>query len=276
MLFDPKQNVNEVRSALPGSLSEMATAIQREHAAAEAAAKASVQHARNAGELLIAAKRQLGHGKFKLWIAAHCKFSYRTARDYMRVAERWDELSKVQRAALFSLRDFFRVLLEHDELFERLTPEGRHALESGLIDAAAARQLLRLEILDKIATQRPLGIHQTWADRAAKFILWRPSPAVDRSCRLPRTEAELRFEVASAICDVAALQDEYADLAPSDADAKAAEILARERITGSDGRDPEQYWAYLWREMQPDFERLEPDDVDAIIQAAEQYAGAAV
>jgi hypothetical protein len=42
-----------------------------------------------AGEKLRTAKRIIGHGRFKSWIAQHCpKISYSTARDYMRIAKR--------------------------------------------------------------------------------------------------------------------------------------------------------------------------------------------
>jgi len=38
-------------------------------------------------EMLLAQKAQMKHGEWKPWVAAHCEFTYDTARIYMRMAE---------------------------------------------------------------------------------------------------------------------------------------------------------------------------------------------
>ena len=61
--------------------------INREHALARSSADAAVAHAIRCGELLAQKKAEVGHGKFITWIEAHCEFSERTARVYMRASD---------------------------------------------------------------------------------------------------------------------------------------------------------------------------------------------
>ena len=63
---------------------------------------AGADHYRAAGTLLLEAKSRLKHGQFKPWIKGHLRLSYRTAADYMRLAD-----AKMQHAA--SLREANRI-----------------------------------------------------------------------------------------------------------------------------------------------------------------------
>jgi hypothetical protein len=47
----------------------------------------SVTHAMEVGDLLIEAKRRVGHGNFEAWLGTHCQLSFRTARRYMGMAK---------------------------------------------------------------------------------------------------------------------------------------------------------------------------------------------
>lgn len=77
---------------LSPSLDKLATRIRTEHAAVAAAFERGAMHARNAGELLRDAKRQIKHGEWMTWLTIHCEMSDRTATNYMRIAKRWPEI----------------------------------------------------------------------------------------------------------------------------------------------------------------------------------------
>jgi hypothetical protein len=97
------------------SLAQIASKINTEHHAVEQTARASLAHARAAGELLAAAKAQVGHGRWLGWLGEHCRVSARMAQRYMRVAERWTELiSKNDTVTHLTLRDGLRLLAEAD------------------------------------------------------------------------------------------------------------------------------------------------------------------
>jgi hypothetical protein len=87
-LFSPPAAI--VRPA--EDLATLAAEINREHEAAEGSIRQGLGHARRAGELLLRAKAQCGHGRWLRWLREHCHFSERTGRAYMQVARRWEDL----------------------------------------------------------------------------------------------------------------------------------------------------------------------------------------
>jgi hypothetical protein len=259
-----------VSEAMPATFAELAAKINTEHAAVEASARAGLAHAKAAGEMLAAAKRQIGHGRWLAWVKEHCRVSERTCRAYMQIADRWEELTaKRQHAADLSIRDGLRLLVEADasaDLAAQLTGEGRLAYTHGMIDEAAARQLLRLNVLNKVATKQcdvfPNG---SWADRAAKFVLWRPHFA--------RTEAEVAAAVDWSMMDLFAMRTDFADLSPEEAEQACAEAMRDpERQAGT--VSPTYFYAWLWREMAPDFSRLSAEEWDAVVAGAQRYIDA--
>lgn len=70
--------------------------INREHHAALASAHAALEHAINAGHLLIEAKKKSGFGNWKHWLQTHFEGSDRTARAYMQLANKWPEITADQ------------------------------------------------------------------------------------------------------------------------------------------------------------------------------------
>jgi hypothetical protein len=88
-------------------LEALAIKITEEHALAQGAMRASVAHAVRTGELLIEAKRRVGHGGFQIFVQRYCKLAPRTAQAYMRLARELPKLptAKAQRVADLSLRD---------------------------------------------------------------------------------------------------------------------------------------------------------------------------
>jgi hypothetical protein len=85
------------------SLPDLAARIQAEHKAVSAAFRDSVRHAIAAGELLIEAKGQLGHGRWLPWLRDYCTISERTAQLYMRVANNRAEIENQMRSGVADL-----------------------------------------------------------------------------------------------------------------------------------------------------------------------------
>lgn len=282
MFEDLNPKVAEVRPALPASLSQMALQINSEHDSTEANARASIRHARSAGELLRQVKAQVGHGNWLPWIQEHCHFSERTARAYMRIAERWVELSKRQHVADLSLREGLRLLSNVDEAKEcgsdEIPYDGRSLLECGQITAFASQELLRLNVYKTLATQRPFakfsvteeqveqvyGI-KSWADHIAKLILWRPYYA--------RTDTAITFQVDFALLDLRVVEATYGRLSEEEAARLAAEKL-RDPQLDKGLCSPEYWWARLWTQMKPDFGRLSDEERQIIEEASQRYLNA--
>jgi len=106
-------NNHTMKALQTTTLSDLAQAINREHAEVTAAAQRGLEHARRAGELLDQAKAQVGHGGWLPWLEANCEVSARTAQAYMRVARRWAELAgDAQRVADLSFREALKILAE--------------------------------------------------------------------------------------------------------------------------------------------------------------------
>jgi hypothetical protein len=97
-------------------LTELAEQINWEHHRCEEAVTHTLQHALNAGELLIEAKSRCSHGTWQAWLDANFDGSVRTAQAYMRVAARRGELeAKTQGSAPLSLDGALKVLTKPAE-----------------------------------------------------------------------------------------------------------------------------------------------------------------
>ena len=102
-------------------LSKLARQINEEHRDAEVAYRiaraANVKrsgHAIKAGRLLLQAKEQVPHGKWRVWLAANCEVSVRVAQEYMQLGRRYAEKDtpKARRAAHLSIREALKELRE--------------------------------------------------------------------------------------------------------------------------------------------------------------------
>jgi phage N-6-adenine-methyltransferase len=94
-------------------LSDLAALANDAHRRAEGAAVSALECAREAGEYLTRAKAQCQHGEWLPWLEANFEGSPRAAQQYMRVAERWPELSgNAQRVSHLSLRAALAELAE--------------------------------------------------------------------------------------------------------------------------------------------------------------------
>jgi hypothetical protein len=90
----------------------MVERINAEHHACEAAVNAALEHAMNAGDLLLEAKDKAPHGTWQGWLEGNFDGSIRTAQAYMRVAARRAEVeaAKTQSSAPLSLDGALKAL----------------------------------------------------------------------------------------------------------------------------------------------------------------------
>lgn len=93
-------------------LGTLAERINEEHRACEAAAKATLEHAMTAGDLLLEAKAGCPYGTWQDWVDDNFDGSLRTAQVYMYLARRRAEIgeAKAQSSALSSVSDALHVL----------------------------------------------------------------------------------------------------------------------------------------------------------------------
>jgi len=80
-------------------LEALARGANAEHVRARGAVSAALAHARKAGSYLLEARGLIPYGEWMRWLKAKCTFSDRTARAYVQVALRYDELSELAETA---------------------------------------------------------------------------------------------------------------------------------------------------------------------------------
>src|SRR5262245_51217023 len=76
-------------------LAGLATKVKECHKQVVETGKNIVRKAIDAGEALIEAKRQVGHGNFLRWVKDNCQLSERTAEDYMACARHRQKLEAI-------------------------------------------------------------------------------------------------------------------------------------------------------------------------------------
>src|SRR5271169_5322727 len=106
------------------SLADLARRINIAH---ETVVASSIEHAVEAGKLLLEAKAQVPHGEWMKWLKANCKVSGRTARLYMQIA---NDPSRMATVANLTLRAAAR---------PRDNGKARSKTKSADSDAAAAQ-----------------------------------------------------------------------------------------------------------------------------------------
>ena len=85
---DTKKTDKKQAATLPS----LAKKINREHVACEKDIRSALDHARQCGQDLIAAKGLVKFGEFETWVVKNCKFSPRMARRYMTIAGGWEKI----------------------------------------------------------------------------------------------------------------------------------------------------------------------------------------
>jgi hypothetical protein len=87
------------------SVRDLARAINEKVAQITSSLRTSVARAIETGDLLIVAKKKVGHGNFERWVAGNCQLSPATARRWMELAEKRPEIEKQLAAKSLNLSD---------------------------------------------------------------------------------------------------------------------------------------------------------------------------
>lgn len=123
----------------------LAASIRHEHEQVHHAIAAGLQHAREAGRLLVEARDQIAHGGWIRFVEQDCGLSRSTAAGYVRVHERWRELEPyVQRAAHLPLRRALALLAEPRQE-PAAVPSLEHAMQLQDEDGDDRDQLAELQ-----------------------------------------------------------------------------------------------------------------------------------
>lgn len=137
------------------NLETLAERINAEHRACEVAVNSALAHAMNAGEMLSAAKIQLPHGAFGPWLAENFAGSDRTARAYMRVSSRREELeAKRQSSATMSLDGALKALAAPREDAAPSGPTKLAMLEAGLAKSLSGSRASSLAVAQNLDETR--------------------------------------------------------------------------------------------------------------------------
>jgi hypothetical protein len=84
-----------VRKTTPAKrLRELPGLIKEAHGRGEVAVRSYLEHARQAGELLLEAKELVGHGNFQAWQDEHVTLGPRTVQRYMLIARQWPQIEE--------------------------------------------------------------------------------------------------------------------------------------------------------------------------------------
>jgi hypothetical protein len=84
-----------VRGTTPAKrLRELPGLIKEAHGRCEGAVRSYLEHARQAGELLLEAKELVAHGNFQAWQDEHVTLGTRTVQRYMLIARHWPQIEE--------------------------------------------------------------------------------------------------------------------------------------------------------------------------------------
>ena len=134
-------------SNLP-ALDALADRINAEHEACHSAMQKGLEHALEAGRLLLEAKKGLPHGEWLPWLKGNCpEIGQRTSQNYMRLASEMPKLepAKAQRVADLSYRDAIRVISQDTSCIAASAPKDQAViidmLETGVSMHEARRKV---------------------------------------------------------------------------------------------------------------------------------------
>jgi hypothetical protein len=114
----------------------LADRINEQHDLAFRKAHEALEHARQAGLLLLEAKSRVKHGEWLAWLKANCTFTERTAQRYIKLAQNWDLIVKNDAVSHLTQRDALQVI-------------AAPAMELRKLDGKARREELLKEFISK-------------------------------------------------------------------------------------------------------------------------------
>ena len=179
------------------SLETLAHKINEQQALIEEAWGVTLERAREAGELLIEAKRLVGHGNWLPWLEANCRVSASMAGKYMKIARGWNVLvqGNTERVPYLSIRDALKLLAKPRQTTEPVPPtidaEYTEVVESGSAEVdlpepdSVADLLARLE-------QVFLAVPVKGRAKAVDGVIERLYEFMDHHCTAQTTLVKLR------------------------------------------------------------------------------------
>jgi len=126
-----KKKTRPKRAVKPDRLAALAQSINQEHGEVEESLRHGLLHAKRAGDLLIMAKNEIGHGGFLSWLKANVKFSQRMARYYMTISRCWDQLVNRQEIADLTVSHAIQMLIVADAIEKGGKPDTFHPCPGG-------------------------------------------------------------------------------------------------------------------------------------------------
>lgn len=177
------------------SLDALAIRINEQQEQIEQAWGMTLELAKQAGEMLIEAKRLAGHGNWLPWLEANCRVSASMAEKYMKIAKGWDLLAagNPEHVPNLSIRDAVKLLAKPrsskaeapptiDAEFSEVAVEPTHPSDplSILVDQ------LEAEFLSTPFKEREAAVEQ---------VIERLSAFRDRHCAKTTTLAQMREEL---------------------------------------------------------------------------------
>lgn len=203
---------------------DLPTRINKLHVMVQQDAISAIERARLAGELLIEAKKTVGHGNWLAWLGESITFSAKTASNYMRVARSLPKLEDEdrQRVADMSFRDLLSAMVTDTNRLSKLpAPAAKVALET------AESQPLRRSVTLATNAERVRRTQERHA-QVARQSTANPTSTSDFepafTVRLPQWRVDLRDKVIAlvraamaehgltAVDAIEALQDAYCEL----------------------------------------------------------------
>ncbi len=240
------------------ALQTLAAQINDAHDAALASVRTAVGHACRAGDLLLVAKRQVGHGAWLPWLRQHCtEVSPRTAQKYMQLARELPQLTaKAPRVADLSLREAVHLVSVTGRI-AALAPDDQDQVltrvEGGARPTAAIAAVTRQRMAQRFATPPPhlapppqSDLRRRKVNRHEEKRMWQvvmgPNAAGVRLTELlEKTRARPQFAASLAEADAAdreaaVLEDRAKDLR-EDAKSLRADIdaVARDTVINEHG-----------------------------------------
>jgi hypothetical protein len=143
-------------------LDALATRINASHQQFLEAVRDSLEHARQAGVLLLQAKEKVkaADGSWERWVQKNCRFTLSTAQRYMRVADHYHRLLELEEdLGRLSLTSALRLLSRGPGQADRPAPAACRPIKVGSREEVheLARKAGRLELPADSAEQRFVG-----------------------------------------------------------------------------------------------------------------------
>jgi hypothetical protein len=130
--------VREIESSV-----DLVTAINDEHRRCDEAVSTALDHAMRAGDLLIEARADIGHGNWQAWIEENFEGSARRAQEYMRLARNREaiEAEKARSPALLGIDRALRAIAAPKQKNSSEASEAAEPLDEKII--AVRQEIVR-------------------------------------------------------------------------------------------------------------------------------------